>query len=1771
MSSPAVDRPLAGTEVWWRLRVLGPLELCSGDDRPVPLGGPQRRLVLALLSVSAPHPRTTDQLVDDVWHDDGPERARKTIQVHVATLRRHLGGSDGPLQPAPGGYRFEMAHVSIDANEFERIASKSPEGDDPYRAVSRYRDALDMWAGEAYADVAEAELIDVERVRLHELRLAALERRIDMELAVGRHRELIGELEALTVEHPFREHFVAQLSLAQYRAGRQADALQTMRRVRRTLNDELGLDPGPQLRELERRILTQDATLACPAVEQASGGPPAVGCVSAEDAVVSPAVRGYELRRRLAGSDVVATYLAYQASLAREVMVSVIAAGVANGPAFVRRFEADAQRVAELEHPHVVPLLDYWRDPGGAYLVTRWLRGGRLKDALAKETMTLATSLRIAAQVGGALAHAHRVGVVHGSVTSSAVLLDDDENAYLVGFRVADARVLELDESPGTVDAAPDGDSRTQGGPSRSRAGDVRGLAGLVHEMLIGRRPDGGETDVGDGLAPGVSGVLDAALDVTADSVPDDAEEFVRALTRAAGNMVDARGALTDVRNPYKGLRAFGRADAADFYGRDELVGQLLDKTLTHRLVAVVGPSGSGKSSMVRAGLLPRLTDRHVLVTEMTPGAYPFDELETALLRVAVDRPSGMLDELRSDDRGLLRLLERILPDVQHELLLVVDQFEELFTLVREPGARESFLQSLAAAVSEPESRLRVVLTLRADFFDRPLEDPAFGALVKQGVAPVITPAREELVRIVEGPAAAVGLELDAGLTSEIVADVAGQPGGLPLLQYALTELVRTRNSDVLTKADYQRIGGVTGALGTRAEELYAELDDDVKEAARQVLLRLVTTEDGTDDVRRRVRRSELLALRLNRRAVDTVLDHFGQHRLLSFDRDPVSRGPTVEVAHEALLREWERLRDWIETRRADLVLHRRFATAVDEWEHAGRDGSFLARGGRLEQFEDGLGDTDLTLTTPEQDYLDESRALRAADRTAARERADRQARANTRLRRLLAIVAVLAVAAGVAGLVAFAQGRRADAAAVTAEARRVGAQALAATDVDHALLLAVAGVQLEDSPDTRANLLTTLGRSPELAGVLRGDPGYVFGTVSVSTDGRTGAVHDDANQIRFFDTSTREVEAVYEAEDSKGTAALNTGRATFHPHDGPIAVGLSTLGWQPVRLLDPVTYEELPDSLQGFPTPNLLPWGMTYSPDGTRLAVAFDRYPDRRWPMADGSVIAVWEIATPQEPIAVLDVPPYTHEVAFAPDGRHLFSTTHTAPPLFDTQPGVTVHDLETPTALRTLDVPSHPFALSPDGTRLAAASTPSEGADATTGTDVLIMDAMTGTPLHRLSGHTGPVTDVAFSRDGALLASAAADRTVAVWDVATGDRINLLAGHAGDVTSVAFGPDGTTVLSAGLDGAVLVWDRQGNRRFVSATTATGDFLESDGVGRTGDTSRVAPAGDAVLSIATLPDGDETGRTHMQVIDAGTGRAGPIVDTGHGFETTGVWHPDGQRFATAGFDGVVKVWDASTMTVEAERQVSGSWVTGLAYVDDGRQLLFADLAGATVQRLDANTLEPRSTPAHFNLGWISLLYAHPQGDTVAMITSDAGVDVSGNEDQPDDRLLLLDRTSLDVLHDLDLGFDGEHAAVSPDGAHVAVVGAGGEFTLIDIASGMARPPSDAHDGVVASVAYAPNGDLIASGGTDGRVVLWDGQTGARLGAVRVTGAGTATFVGFAPDGHSIKAATRHGRMHTIDVRAERWIDHACAVAGRDLTQDEWRQTFGDRPYRATC
>lgn len=484
--------------------------------------------------------------------------------------------------------------------------------------------------------------------------------------------------------------------------------------------------------------------------------------------------------------------------------------------------------------------------------------------------------------------------------------------------------------------------------------------------------------------------------------------------------------ASAPVVNPFKGLRAFHEEDSGEFFGRDRIVTEVISRLDNGAdLIGIIGPSGSGKSSIVKAGLIPALRkgaidgSEHWSIAQMVPGARPFAELEAALLRSSLDAPDSLSEQLADRDTGVLRAALRVLPDESARLVLVIDQFEELFTLVSNEDDRSRFLAGLVDAIDGSRGQVKVVLTLRADFYGRPLAYPEFGSRLGDGIVNVVSLTSDELEMAAMRPAEGVGVTLEPALVAALLIDVVGRPGALPLFQYALTELFDRRVDHTLGLAEYRAIGGLTGALTRRAEDLFARLDDGQRSAARQLFLRLVNIAENDEWTRRRVPASEILSLDVDVLALQTVIDVFSTHRLLVLDRDAVTGSPTAEVAHESLLTNWPRLRGWIEEARDDIKRHVLLSVAINEWHEADENPDYLLNGARLEAYTDWARTTTMPLTYGGRRFLDASNEHYERELAEERERVRIGAKtARSARHRLWAIAAVLVAVAVGAGLV---------------------------------------------------------------------------------------------------------------------------------------------------------------------------------------------------------------------------------------------------------------------------------------------------------------------------------------------------------------------------------------------------------------------------------------------------------------------------------------------------------------------------------------------------------------------------------------------------------------------------------------------------------------------------------------------------------------------------------------------------------------------------------
>lgn len=1030
------------------------------NGEPIDLGRRLRRLLAALV-VARNETVSIDRLTDIVWEGAPPPSADTTLRSYVTRLRQAIGADAGDQLVRHGpGYALHTDAGMLDSACFDTELDEAIEllrGSEFDRAHALLSTALARWKGPAYAEFANEEWAEAEATRLEERRFDARARSIESSLHIGATAEAAADARALIADAPLADAPRALLMRALAASGRQAEALREFSAFRRAIAEETGLDPSPELTDLERRIaLGEDTT-----------------------SVRLQSARSYQIGERIGRGSTSVVHRARQPELDRDVAIKIIRPGLADSPEFIRRFEYEARISAQLQHPSIVPVIDYWREPGAAYIVSSLMEGGSLQAARRAgadlQPEQAAAGLR---RIADALDHMHRLGLTHGDVSESNVLLDGDDEMYLGDFGLAAAHEAVRNASEPNDFAG-------------RRGHDINGLVDIAVSLF---------GDLDTQTLP--------TLDLTTAS-----SALNQLIPHIATTPTGHPARSFDASNPYVGLVAFDERHHSLFFGRTGLTNSILQRVAAKPLTVVVGPSGCGKSSVVRAGVVPSLRSGALpasetwLISTMTPGSEPFEQFALALARVASTDPAAWRPMLEQPG-GIANAINAAIPSTDDPLLLVIDQLEELFTLDDGSGNTDRFLDELSSALLG-DQRLRVVATLRADHFGGPLGHQAFAQLLDAGTVAVGPMSASELTEAIITPARTAGVEVEADLVSSLVADVLHSPGSLPLLQFALTEMFDHKNGSSLGLDDLERLGGLTGAMAARAEQVVASAERGDRAAVRRMFARLVVLSDQHLPTRRRALRSELALDQKD----STLIDAFVEARLLRTDREDTSRLPTVEVAHEALLTEWPRLSEWIEDDRHDLITLNQATAASRLWDRADRPAADLARGARLDLANGLLRNHPDWLDDVESSWVEASvtqAAEEESDRAVAAERDRRQVR---RLRSLLATAAALLVVAAVAiGGVLVLRNR----AESSAESARVASDdadierlvALSASEIssapDRAILLALEANRRRDNFSTQTAVHRAIATEPRIASIFP-DPTGEASSTKISKDGSFG------------------------------------------------------------------------------------------------------------------------------------------------------------------------------------------------------------------------------------------------------------------------------------------------------------------------------------------------------------------------------------------------------------------------------------------------------------------------------------------------------------------------------------------------------------------------------------------------------------------------------------------------------------------------------------------
>jgi WD40 repeat protein/class 3 adenylate cyclase len=1158
---------------------------------------------------------------------------------------------------------------------------------------------------------------------------------------------------------------------------------------------------------------------------------------------------------------------------------------------------------------------------------------------------------------------------------------------------------------------------------------------------------------------------------------------------------------------PYKGLASFEEEDARLFFGRERLVGELAARTVGAGLLAVVGASGSGKSSVIAAGLVPSLR----------AGLLPGSERWRPVAMRPGEHPLAALESLSISEQ-----------DGDQRLVLVVDQFEELFTTSQDEDERSRFVEQIVALARNAE-RAVVVLALRADFSGECATYPELAELLAANLVLVGPMSSDELRRAVELPARRAGIRVESSLAETLVAEIGDEPGGLPLLSTALVELWMARSDGWLKLEAHESQGGVRGAVARLADTAYDNVTEEERSAARRLFMRLASTgEEGTLS-RRTVPLSELDLER------DTVLASVVGR--LTDDRLLTAHDASVEVAHEALLREWPRFQEWLTEDAQGRELREHLTQSAKRWEEADRDLAELYRGARLSATLDWAAGRQQELNVLERAFLAESRA--ESERELARQR-----RTNRRLKGLLVGVGVLLLAAIAASAFALVQRSDAQHKARIALGRQLGAEAVSEPRIDLSMLLARESLNLDRSLQTEGTLLATLLREPAVTGTFTVPIEDRPQQVRVSPDGRTIAVSTNNNLMRFYDTRThRQIR----------TTPLINADYVYVPSRGLLFAAAP--GNPPAyTLLDPGSGRGLGRFIfsklwQVTPSTPFEPAIVT--PDGRRAFVIW----------------AVWNRDGSQgETYAEtwrLDRPGPSHLVPLHATG--ILAATGTADGRLIVATNGAISTWNTATMRRISEVPGPQLrpefvsaAISPDGRTLAYGL-----GDGT----VHFFDVTTGEEVAGTGAHSAGVARMAFSPDSRTVVSAGDDALAILWNPATGAPIERLTGHAGRILWPDFSADGETLYTPSLDGTILQYDLGGDRRF-------GSPFELGVAGLRAQTLDAAPL------LAVAPDGRSFAATVAQssitLFSTSTLRRMATISLA-GSQTVGAGAWAGRRFVLGGGRGLVQVWDVAGAEPKPVAVLHGLSNQGqLRSIATGAGgLVVAAVDGWDGPATTGGGLPPREGElAIWRDGRLvggkpmalhtygNAVAVSQDGSLVAVATEDGRVLVVDARTGQAERTIRPHRAQVSVTT----------VAFSPDGT-LASGSWAGIVNLWDPKTGKnVGHPTLVAQAPVSAIAFAPDGKRFAtSGGSSGHAKVWVTATLQQLGDDFPGGEGSWGNIAYTPDGRYLLSAYADGSAYRWPATVGAWADQACRVAGRNFTREEWQRFVIGRGYERVC
>ncbi|MCB9557458.1 MAG: protein kinase [Deltaproteobacteria bacterium] len=1256
-------------------------------------------------------------------------------------------------------------------------------------------------------------------------------------------------------------------------------------------------------------------------------------------------VEHFEVIRQIGGGGMAVVYLALDTKLGRKVALKMVRPARARSPRTTRRFLQEARATARFSHPHIVAIHAVGEYKGLPYVALEYVEGQTLRKRIGEGTLGIMQTMRIGLAIAEALHQAHEEGIVHADLKPENVLIARDGRPRILDFGLA--RVIETDHTSDGIDlmladsqattatttTPPTASSKKRikvaGTPAYmapeqwrnenvTGAADIWSLGLILGECAAHWRPYSIQDKkklflnviedkpvplerLQEALPQPLVTLIEQCLAKHADQRPN-AEHVAIALRQLLGGGDRVR---STAELPFIGLSAFTHDQTHLFFGRDQEIGAAVERLRDQPVLPIVGPTGAGKTSLVHAGIIPRLEEqgRYVIIATR-PGNEPFKNLAAALAAPLCELPTMDVDSspataanlgdpqqlaehMIERPQRLALLLRRIAHQQQTQVLLVVDQLEEIATLVDNPLIRQRYVSAVCTAADDRDDPVRVLLTLRDDFLGR-LADTSEARRVLSRLMVVRSPGVEAMEQILTEPVRALGYRYDdPSLVNRIIDEIRGEPACLPLLQVAGQMLWerRDRDSRVLPRAAFDELGGVGGALATHADGVLAELSPDRLRVAREILLRLVTAE-GT----RRILSAHQVLDGLPEQA-PSLLRMLIEGRLVSsrttLGDDWASSDGELELVHESLIDNWRTLARWVESSREELRVIEEIGQAAELWRRRGEKPDELWRGDALKEAQRVVERGTTQLPEGVQRFLG---------------RSTQQERSRKRRRRGLifagiASLLLITAAAVVAALTVAEQERLAQQQKERARARWADAQreAARAAMLRHDLLEARArlrgALEIRDTPMGRA-LWARLARHPML---WRRQVGGIVYDVVISPDGRTIAAAGQNRVIYLIDADTRRTSILRGHSDQVfGVDFASRGRRLISGSlSGEVRIWQLPSGKS--RVLS-----KLPHSIRA----------LQVSPDDAVVAVT----------TSNGALLTI-RLADGQQRIVRRGGSPL-NSLAFSIDGQAIAAAGAEGTIRIWPRTALTTSNTDKPPVPLAEDLPDvQALAFNRTGTVLAAGLGNGQVRIWRLGER---SSADAGKPLRYtiLDGHHDSVRGLCFTRNDRYLVSGSVDRRIRVWDLVSGETHAVLEGHSAAVYALACSKTTDALVSASSDHSVRLWD-----------LAVGHTKRGPGP-HSGAINAIALSADRKL--AATAGADRTARlwdlNSGQVLQVYAGHSNVINDV--------AFSPDGTLLATAGWDRTIRLWDRRRGTQVMVIGGHQAPVTSVTFIDEGRALV---------------------------------------------------------------------------------------------------------------------------------------------------------------------------------------------------------------------------------------